>query len=86
LNPLSKTILEGHIRETDAVRVTTRGEAQNLKRNGKTHFGWVTGADHRSKDRNDIVIRENHDAYSENDSPGNVSAEDKNHFDEKLRA
>merc|ERR1712137_706298 len=48
LNPLSKAILEGDVREADVVRVTTRGEAENLQRSGKVHLGWVTSADHRS--------------------------------------
>ena len=64
LNPLSKAILEGHVRESDVVRVSTRGEALNLQRDGNAQLGWVTGADHRSKDRNDVVILKNHDAYS----------------------
>ena len=65
LNPLSKAILEGHVRESDVVRVSTRGEALNLQRDGNAQLGWVTGADHRSKDRNDVVILKNHDAYSD---------------------
>merc|ERR1712159_860103 len=86
LNPLSKAILEGHIREGDVVHVATRGEAQNLQRDGKILSGWVTSSDHRSKDRNDIVILKNHDAYSENDGSEEANGEDNNYVDEKIRA
>lgn len=84
LNPLSKAILEGHVRESDVVRVSTRGEALNLQRDGNAQLGWVTGADHRSKDRNDVVILKNHEAYS-NDSDS-LGEEDDHYDDGKWRA
>merc|ERR1712070_370322 len=67
LNPLSKAILEGEVRENDVVCVSTRGEALKLK-DGKARLGWVTGADHRSKDRNNVVILKNHEPYAEDDA------------------
>merc|ERR1712224_765353 len=86
LNPLSKAILEGHVREGDVVRVATRGEAQNIQKRGKTRLGWVTGADHRSKDRNDVVVLKNHDTRSENDASEDASGGDNIPFDAELRA
>ncbi|KAL3938610.1 MAG: hypothetical protein SGARI_001676 [Bacillariaceae sp.] len=41
LNPLSKSILEGDIREGDMVKVVTRGEATKLQKEGKAELGWV---------------------------------------------
>jgi ATP-dependent Clp protease ATP-binding subunit ClpA len=86
LNPLSKAILGGEVREADIVRVSTRGEALNLKKDGKAQLGWVTGVDHRSKDRNDVVILKNHEAYSEDDVLGETSGEEDNHYYEEWRA
>lgn len=70
----------------DNVRVVTRGEALNLQKNGQAMLGWVTGADHRSQDRNDVVILKNHEAYSEDDVSGETPGEDNNHLHEELRA
>merc|ERR1712224_726855 len=87
LNPLSKAILEGHIREADVVHVATRGEAQHLQRDTKALIGWVTSSDPRSNDRNDIVVLKNHHAYSENDdSEEAADGEDNNYVDEDIRA
>jgi ATP-dependent Clp protease ATP-binding subunit ClpB len=86
LNPLSKAILEGEVREADVVRVLTRGEALNLKQDGNAQLGWVTGADHRSKDRNDVVILKNHEAYSEDDVLGETSSEEEDHLHQEWRA
>merc|ERR1739841_403021 len=65
LNPLSRAILEGDVREADVVRVSTHGEALNLEKDGKAPLGWVTGADYRSRDRNDVVVLKNHEAYTD---------------------
>lgn len=86
LNPLSRAILEGQVQEADNVRVVTRGEALNLQKDGKAQLGWVTGADHRSKDRNDVTILKNHEAYSENDDFGETSGEEDDQEYEKWRA
>jgi len=86
LNPLSRAILEGEVREADNVRVVTRGEALNLQKDGKAQLGWVTSADHRSKDRNDVTILKNHEAYSENDDFGETSGEEDDQEYEKWRA
>ena len=85
LNPLSKAILEGEVREADVVRVATRGEALKLQKDGKANFGWVTGADRRSKNRNDIVILKNHEAYLDSVFEA-TSGEEHNHCNEQLRA
>merc|ERR1719333_184769 len=80
LNPLSKAILEGYIRENDLIHVTTRGEAINFKKSGKAQLGWVTARE-KSTDRNDVVILKNHQAYSnEKDLDYSSSEEDDNHY------
>jgi len=83
LVPLSKAILEGEVREADLVPVANRGEAWKLQSKGKARFGWVTGADHRSRDRNDVVILKNHEAYSHHDVVGETSGEEDNHGHEE---
>eukprot|EP00934_Nitzschia_sp_Nitz4_P008778 Nitzschia sp. Nitz4//scaffold18_size181773//98166//100754//NITZ4_001923-RA/size181773-processed-gene-0.54-mRNA-1//-1//CDS//3329540035//8768//frame0 len=60
LNPLSRLVLEGSVLEGETVEVRTRGEAQNLQREGKAEFGWSTGSSPISEDRNDVVILKNH--------------------------
>ena len=86
LNPLSKAILEGDIRETDLVRVVTRGEAMKLQKEGQAQLGWVTGASPQSEDRNDVVILKNHEPYPEEDEEGDVSDEDEWIQEEDWRA
>ncbi|VEU43313.1 unnamed protein product [Pseudo-nitzschia multistriata] len=87
LNPLSKAILGGEIRDADLVRVVTRGEAINLQ-NEERHLGWVTGADPRSTDRNDVVLLKNHEAYTDDDisGSGKVSGEDDDYYSDEWRA
>ena len=86
LNPLSKAILEGEVRETDVVRVTTRGEALKLNEDGQAQLGWVTGADNRSTDRNDVVILKNHEPFADDDVLGENSGEDDDHYHDEWRA
>lgn len=86
LNPLSKAILEGDVRETDHVRVVTRGEALKLQNEGNAQLGWVTGASHRSTDINDVVILNNHESYPDDDVLGETSGEEDNYCTEEWRA
>lgn len=83
LNPLSRAILEGDVRETDVVRVVTRGEALNLQKDGGADLGWVTGANPTSTDRNDVVILKNHEAFLDEDE---YSVEDDNYNSDEWRA
>jgi len=80
LNPLSKAILEGYIRENDLIRVVTRGEALNLRKSRKAQLGWVTGANDKSTDRNDVVILKNHEAYSNDKDSGDSSSEEDDNY------
>eukprot|EP00536_Pseudo-nitzschia_multiseries_P000023 jgi/Psemu1/177716/e_gw1.2.297.1 len=86
LNPLSRAILEGEVRDTDIVHVVTRGEAINMQKDEKAQLGWVTSADTRSTDRNDVVILKNHEAYVEDDTSGETSGEEDNYFTEEWGA
>jgi len=86
LNPLSRAILEGEIRDADLVRVVTRGEATNLQKAEQAQFGWVTGADPRSTDNGDVVILKNHEAYLDDDVSGGTSGEEDNYYNEEWRA
>ena len=60
-------------------------ETLNLKKDGNSQLGWVTGADHRSKDRNDVIILKNHEAYSQDDVLGETSSEEEDHLHEEWR-
>lgn len=84
LNPLSRAVLEGSLREGDTVQVRTRGEAIRMQKNNAevddnvatANFGWVTGANPISEDKNDVVIIKNHesfpdDYYNDDDDDGN---------------
>lgn len=86
LNPLSKAILEGDIRETDLVRVVTRGEATKLQKEGIADLGWVTGASPQSEDRNDVVILKNHSPYPEEEDSDAMSSGEEDFGDEEWRA
>lgn len=86
LNPLSKAILEGEIREGDLVRVVTRGESTKLQKDGVATLGWVTGASQRSEDRNDVVILKNHEPYPEEEDLDGMSSDEEDLFDEEWRA
>ena len=56
LNPLSRLVLEGSVKEGDTVKVRTRGEAE--KQNGDS-VGWIS-SNQSSDNRNDVVILRNH--------------------------
>jgi ATP-dependent Clp protease ATP-binding subunit ClpA len=86
LNPLSKAILEGDIREGDVVRAVTRGEAIKLQKDGLAELGWVTGASPKSEDRNDVVILKNHEPFPEEDDLDGMSSDEEDLFDEEWRA
>ena len=65
LNPLSRLVLEGGIVEGDVVRVRTRGEALQLQKSGEAEFGWATGGNALSEDKNDVVVIKNHEPVPE---------------------
>ena len=60
LNPLSRLVLEGGVREGDVVRVRTRGEAMKLSKTEENFLGWETGSSQLSDDKNDVVVMMNH--------------------------
>jgi ATP-dependent Clp protease ATP-binding subunit ClpB len=62
LNPLSKLVLEGAVREGDTVKVRTRGEAQLIAKSSP-EVTWISSNDdvYREEDRNDILILRNHE-------------------------
>jgi ATP-dependent Clp protease ATP-binding subunit ClpB len=87
LNPLSKAILEGDIREADLVNVVTRGEAMKMQKEGKAKLGWRTGASTKSEDRNDVVILKNHEPYPDDyDVDGGMSSDEDDYIDEEWQA
>jgi ATP-dependent Clp protease ATP-binding subunit ClpB len=67
LNPLSKLVLEGAVREGDVVQVKTRAEAATLQKSGGAQLGWVSGSSSISEDMNDVVILKNHEALEDED-------------------
>eukprot|EP00547_Thalassionema_nitzschioides_P016029 CAMPEP_0194252924 /NCGR_PEP_ID=MMETSP0158-20130606/28734_1 /TAXON_ID=33649 /ORGANISM="Thalassionema nitzschioides, Strain L26-B" /LENGTH=841 /DNA_ID=CAMNT_0038990471 /DNA_START=55 /DNA_END=2580 /DNA_ORIENTATION=- len=67
LNPLSKLVLEGAVREGDVVQVKTRAEAAKLQKSGGAQLGWVSGSSYISEDMNDVVILKNHEALEDED-------------------
>jgi ATP-dependent Clp protease ATP-binding subunit ClpB len=67
LNPLSRLVLEGTIRDGDIIQVRTRGEALKLQKEGQAEFGWTTGSNPLSEDKNDVVIIKNHEGHTEDE-------------------
>ena len=80
LNPLSRLILEGSVHEGDVVRVRTRGEALNLQKKesqstndhddttitgGTTVWGWGSGSNPISQDKNDSLNFQQKGAFNE---------------------
>mmetsp|Transcript_11243 Transcript_11243/g.27098 ORF Transcript_11243/g.27098 Transcript_11243/m.27098 type:complete len:271 (+) Transcript_11243:1977-2789(+) len=62
LNPLSRLLLEGSIKEGDTVQVRTRAEAEReVKRSGEaaSSLGWIS-SNPLGTDKNDVVILRNH--------------------------
>jgi ATP-dependent Clp protease ATP-binding subunit ClpA len=87
LNPLSKAILEGDIREGDLVKVVTRGEAMKLQKEGNAELGWMTGASPKSEDKNDVVILTNHKPYPDDyELDGGMSSDEDEYIDEEWQA
>jgi hypothetical protein len=87
LNPLSRLLLEGTIRDGDIVQVRSRGEALKLQKEGQAELGWATGSNPMSEDKNDVVILKNHEAYPEEDNPEKPGDSDSDwDFDDDLRA
>jgi hypothetical protein len=87
LNPMSRLVLEGTVRDGDIVQVRTRGEALKLQKEGEAELGWATGSNHLSEDKNDVVILKNHEAYPEEDNSEKSAESDSDwDFDDDLRA
>jgi len=62
LNPLSKLLLEGSIKEGETVKVRTRGEATIIAKSSP-EVTWISSGDDvfGTEDRNDIMILRNHE-------------------------
>ncbi len=66
LNPLSKLLLEGSVKEGDTVKVRTRGEARLIAKSSP-EVTWISSSDDfNEEDRNDILIIRNHEVKSGN--------------------
>ena len=61
LNPMSKLLLEGSVKEGDVIKVRTRGEARLIAKSSPG-VTWVSSSDDDfdKEDRNDIMILRNH--------------------------
>lgn len=68
LNPLSRLVLEGSVREGDVVRVRTRAEADREQKQSGSNLGWIC-SNPAADDKNDIVIIRNHEPAPEEDEP-----------------
>lgn len=84
LNPLSRLVLEGSIRDGDEVRVRTRGEALKMQKDGQAKFGWGTGSNPFSEDKNDVVILKNHEPFPDDDGAEQSGDEDDDYWDDDL--
>lgn len=63
LNPLSRLVLEGTVKDGDIVYVRTRAEAeehQEKNNDNKNNYGWICSSP-ISDNKNDIVILRNHE-------------------------
>ncbi len=67
LNPLSRLVLEGGVKDGDVVQVRTRGEARKLAKESNVDLGHVSSSDIGSTDHNDVVILRNHEPKKETD-------------------
>ena len=67
LNPLSKLLLEGAVKEGDTVKVRTRGEVKTIAKSSP-EITWVSSSDDGfgKEDRNDILILRNHEDDTRN--------------------
>jgi ATP-dependent Clp protease ATP-binding subunit ClpB len=66
LNPLSRLVLEGGVREGDTVCVRTRAEAEREQKYGRAALGWISSSS-ISDSKNDVVIIRNHELIPEED-------------------
>jgi len=60
LNPLSRLVLEGAVKNGDTVQVRTRAEAEKAQKSGDAALGWIS-SNEASDNKNDIVILRNYD-------------------------
>ena len=65
LNPISRLVLEGAVKNGDSVLVRTRAEAEKAQKNGDAALGWIS-SNETSDNKNDIVIVRNHEMTVEN--------------------
>eukprot|EP00980_Cylindrotheca_fusiformis_P013675 scaffold3515_cov126-Cylindrotheca_fusiformis.AAC.24 len=87
LNPLSRLLLEGGVREGDLVRVRSRAEAMQLQKKGEALLGWASGSLPTSEDKNDVVILKNHEDFAPDDSDGDMSSDEDDYWlDDDLQA
>lgn len=85
LNPLSRLVLEGAIQEGDTVKVRTRGEALKMQKDGEAAFGWDSGSNARSEDKNDVVVLKNHEPPTEAEL-AEMSSEEDSDWEDDLHA
>lgn len=64
LNPMSRLVLEGAVKNGDNVRVRTRAEAEKAQKHGDAALGWIS-SNEASDNKNDIVIIRNHEMVVE---------------------
>ncbi|CAJ1946039.1 unnamed protein product [Cylindrotheca closterium] len=76
LNPLSRLVLEGSVREGDTVRVRTRGEALQLQKKGEAGLGWASGSSTMSENKNDVVVLKNHEGFLTEDDDESASEDE----------
>ncbi len=78
--------------EGDVVRVRTRGEALKLQKTRDADFGWATGSNPFSDDKNDVVVIKNRDSPSDHnelvvlESSDHSEVEDWDDLDDDLHA
>lgn len=66
LNPMSRLVLEGAVKNGDTVLVRTRAEAEKAQKDGDASLGWIS-RNATSDNKNDIVIIRNHEMAGAND-------------------
>lgn len=76
LNPLSRLVLEGSVKEGDTVRVRTRGEALQMQKKGEAELGWISGRGDMSENKNDVVILKNHEGFAATDDDESASEDE----------
>jgi ATP-dependent Clp protease ATP-binding subunit ClpB len=64
LNPMSRLVLEGAVREGDTVKVRTRSEAAQEQSSDHSRLGWLS-SNSASENPNDVVIIRNHEKEGE---------------------